>query len=345
MQICYNCSANTVLNNPEWSKKAALLKKAGINTMWLFGYFYGHWDTSPEDVARAKKVLEEDGFEVNAANVPFGHGGNALDPDDPNFKSDIGEGWRERWTKDGLVKVNTTCPNDKAISDTRDALLIFKQLGMKKAFFDDDLRFGKWSPETQGCFCPDCLEKFRNIYGNFSVDDIDRDEALTAAWKRFQCENLTNFVQKISVDGIRHGVMLMNNVDERHGVDVKMLKERVPGIFFRVGEGCFSDGAFDTEKGKLCLTRSVSNHMYRIGDNTDTWSETTVFPKNALSPANLVEKMKIELHIGLKNIYLMSGTIFLDDVYFNAIADALPLLQEIDAQTTSPNYSLGDPIW
>jgi len=345
MKICYNCSANVVLNDPDWSKKAAIMKKAGVSRMWLFGYFYGSWETSPEDVARAKKILEADGFEVKAINVPFGHGGNALDPGDPNFRSDIGEGWRETWNKKGQVQENTTCPNDKAISDTRDVILTLKQLGIDEVFFDDDLRFGQWGPATQGCFCPDCLEKFRNIYGSFSVDDIDRDHALTAAWKHFQCENLTNFVQKVSVDGVKLGVMVMHNGDERHGIDIKMLKERVPGVFFRVGEGHFHNEAFEADVGKPSIARSISNHMALIGDNTNTWSESTVFPKNALTPANLVEKIKLELHTGLKNLYLMSGTVFLDDAYFNAIADALPLLQEIDAQTTSPNYSLGDPIW
>ena len=43
--------------------------------------------------------------------------------------------------------------------------------------------------------------------------------------------------------------------------------------------------------------------------------------------------MRLEIDCGLRNIFLMSGTVFLPDPYWEAIAAALPELRERAART------------
>ncbi len=344
LRICYDVSAHLVLTDPEWAKKARLMREAGVDRLWLFGYFYGTWESDPEEIAKAKKCLEEEGFEVQAISLPFGHGGNALRPDDPTVNLTNGRGWRMMIGRDGMALENTTCPEETCIADTRDSLLTLRQIGITKLFWDDDLRLAHWGRETQGCFCPDCQKRFAEKYGPFRVADIDVDPDLTAAWHDFQSEHVVSFMEAVAVPGITQGAMLMHNGDQRHGIDIARMKARIPGIFFRVGEGHFDDASFTHPLGKPALTRSIGTQMAAIGEGYEIFSESTVFPANALSPENWIEKMRIEIAMGLKNLYLMSGTWFIEEPYWLALRDTLPELREREAMGKTMG-SAGDPIW
>ena len=85
----YDFLTSLVLNDPEFfTKKVPFMKAVGVRTVWLDNYIYGEWQNTPEEAARAKAMLEAEGFEVQAICVPLGHGGNALmggDEDDPSL--------------------------------------------------------------------------------------------------------------------------------------------------------------------------------------------------------------------------------------------------------------------
>ena len=87
--------------------------------------------------------------------------------------------------------------------------------------------------------------------------------------------------------------------------------------------------------------------MTLIGSPESAFSETTTYPVGALSPENFVEKMRLEIDCGLRNIFLMSGTVFLPNPYWEAIAAALPELRERAARTPLPDLSEPMPefIW
>ena len=74
----------------------------------------------------------------------------------------------------------------------------------------------------------------------------------------------------------------------------------------------------------------MRDHLALIGDNP-AYSESTVFPAEALSPENLIDKIRLELSLGLRNIFLMSGTWFMSEPYWRAVAAALPELRELAA--------------
>jgi hypothetical protein len=69
-----------------------------------------------------------------------------------------------------------------------------------------------------------------------------------------------------------------------------------------------------------------------------------VYPENALSPENLVQKLRMEIRAGLRNLYLMSGFFFLAEPYWQAIAAARSELEEL-AQHAPDDQSAKEFIW
>ncbi len=346
MKINYNFSADLPLSDPTYAEKAKRMKRAGVETIWLFGYFYGRWDTSVEKLERAKRILEDDGFEVGAINVPFGHGGNSLDPNDPTISLDIGAGWRSRVDVDGNTLYNTTCVNDKLLHDSAEVARALKSIGISKVFYDDDLRLGMWGADLQGCFCDACLDGFRNRYGvNASPKQIVADPELSEQWKQYQCGALLRYIQAVTLPDMTTGVMVMHNGDRRHGVDIELIRQTVPSTIFRVGEGHFDDASWLHPQGQQAIAASIHTHMRLVGDDDLCYSESTVFPANALSPENWIRKIELEIHCGLRNIYLMSGTWFFTPEYWDALAEALPALRELAATTPRPDHPVCDLIW
>ena len=65
LNLHYDCSPGQVLRDPEFfTKKVPYMKAAGVKTMWLCDLVYGRWYGTPEQISRAKKMLEEEGFDV-----------------------------------------------------------------------------------------------------------------------------------------------------------------------------------------------------------------------------------------------------------------------------------------
>ena len=125
----YDFLTSLVLTDPEFfTKKVPYMKAVGVKTVWLDNYIYGMWQNTPEEAARAKAMLEAEGFEVQAICVPLGHGGNALmggDEDDPSLPPDF----RNRIGADGTRQGTTTCVDDAVIENYRKAFAIHKELG------------------------------------------------------------------------------------------------------------------------------------------------------------------------------------------------------------------------
>lgn len=344
MKLNYDYSAHKILHDPEWQHKADLMKRAGVQRMWLGGYFYGSWDSDPEEISKVKRMLEEEGFEVEAIDLPFGHGGNALDPSDPNIRLETGNGWRLRRDRYGRILPNTTCISEKSILDSVEAVKILKQIGFHEIFYDDDLRLAMWGPEIQGCFCPECLSSFRQIVPGFTPDMLEKDPEVRERWYDFQCDHVLEFLKAVTIPGIRSGIMVMHNGDQRHGLDLKKLHEEMPDLFFRVGEGHFNDISYCAPEGKESLSRSIHNHLSLIGD-AEVYSESTVYPMGALSTDNWIDKIRLELSCGLRNIFLMSGSRFLTDDYWEALIQNKVSLEEEALKLPVTQHCWQEPIW
>ncbi len=352
----YDFLTSLVLHDPTFfTEKVPLMRAAGVQTVWLDNFIYGEWQNSLEDARRAKKLLEDEGFEVQAITVPLGHGGgDALNGDgsDPTIPAT----WRNRVGADGSLLGTTTCVDDTVIADCRRAAELHLELGFTKLFYDDDLRMASWGPHLQGCYCDRCLARFYRQYPQF--DGMSRADILRLgmpgsevrdAWETVQCDSVIRFLREVTPEGQTPGIMLMHNGDRRHGLDIKRMKEAFPNALFRVGEGHFGDDSFNHPLGRSAMETCIRKQLRLIGSSENAFSETTTYPVGALSPANFVEKIRMEIGMGLRNIYLMSGNVLLTEPYWRALIDAHDELCELAAATPLPDLdgeeSPEDFVW
>ena len=349
LNLHYDFLTEYVLQDPAFfTRKVPYMKAAGVKTVWLDNYIYGAWQNTPEDAARAKAMLEAEGFEVQAICVPLGHGSNALNGDeaDPTLPAE----WHNRVDANGNRQGTTTCVDETVLENYRQALRIHKEIGFTKIFHDDDLRMGMWGPHLQGCYCDRCLKRFYQQYPQFdgmSRADIIRlgtpGSEVRDAWETIQCESVIRFLTETTPRGMTPGIMVMHNGDRRHGLDILGIKKAFPNALFRVGESHFADWNFLEPLGRPALERSIRKHLALIGSVENAFSETTTYPVGALSPANFVEKIRWEISCGLRNIFLMSGNVFLPDPYWEALVAARDELEYLAASTPLPVLD-GNPI-
>jgi hypothetical protein len=163
-------------------------------------------------------------------------------------------------------------------------------------------------------------------------------EEIREAWIQYNCDKLTDFMRDTQVPGMTGGIMVMHNGDRRHGISIPDIRSAVPGCMFRVGELHFDDASYTAPGGQESLAASVRAHMALIGDNP-VYSESTVFPAAALSPENLVHRIRLELSLGLRNIFLMSGTWYLSEPYWNALAENRAALEALADELDSLSKS------
>lgn len=338
LDINYSVSARDVLNNPEMGARLDMMRRAGVKRLWLDGYFYGRHETEPEDIARARARILDAGFESGIISLPVGHPGNSLNPDDPTLELSIPHTWRYRIDKNGAPVYFCADIEEEMIRDNARAAGIYAQMGFDMSFFDDDLRMGNWGSETQGCFCDDCIARFNERFSLRQTRDSLRayvegapdPDGILDMWRKFNCDKVTNLMVKTHVHGQRSGIMVMHSGDERHGISIPDIRRALPDCMFRVGEAHFCDADYAAPGGRASLAKSVSRHLELIGDG-DAYSESTVFPARALSPENLLDKVRLEIALGLRHIFLMSGTWFLSEPYWNAVADNRTALEEFAA--------------
>ena len=346
----YDFEPRAILQAPNAAQRIAWMKKAGVETVWLDAYAYGTWLATPDEIAQAKSLLEQHGFAVQALTVPVGHGSNALlgDGGDPG----IPPAWQSRMNQQGNPVALASCMRSEImLKDSREAAEQLHDLGFTKIFFDDDLRVGPWGPALQGCCCPACMQAFHQKYPQYAhmtAPEIfaaaTEGDDLWCAWSDVQCDAVLNFLEQTVPEGMTPGIMVMHNGDRRHGVDIARIKERYPNALFRVGEGHFEDASFTHPAGKDSLAHSIRSHLCAIGSTEKAFSESTVYPENALSPENFVQKLRLEISLGLRNLFLMSGLFFLDEPYWQAIAAARPELEDLAERMPAKIPSIPDDV-
>ena len=347
----YDFEPRAILEAPDAARRMDLMWAAGVRTVWLDCYTYGTWLATKDEILRAKAMLEQYGFEVQALTVPVGHGGGALlgDAGDPGLPRT----WQNRINAQGQSVALASCiRNEAMLQESREVAEQLYDLGFTKLFYDDDLRVGPWGPALQGCCCERCMQAFYQKYPQYThmtAPEIfaaaNEGDDLWNAWSDVQCDAVLHFLERTVPDGMTPGIMIMHNGDARHGVDIARIKARFPNALFRVGEGHFEDASFTHPLGHAAICRSVCAHLHAIGSVQNAYSESTVYPENALSPEYLVQKLELEIACGLRNLFLMSGLFFLDDAYWLSIAQALPALQVLAQDLPIPELSdTPDPV-
>ena len=175
------------------------------------------------------------------------------------------------------------------------------------------------------------------------VTTATEGDALWNAWTDIQCDSVLRFLDETTPEGLIPGIMVMHNGDRRHGIDIPRIRKAFPDALFRVGEGHFDNGSFLHPMCRPSIETCIKKHLSLIGSVENAFSETTTYPVGALSPENWVEKMRWEISCGLRNLFLMSGNVFLTDPYWEALINAREELEALAEATPLP--SLDEPTY
>lgn len=331
--INYTVSAHDVLHQPDMARRFRMMRDAGLTDLWLTGYYFGRHESDPEMLYRAGKIVEGEGFRTGVLSLPVGHPGNSLNPDDPELNLAIAKTWRYRINSHGEKAYFSACVEDTMIRDNTAAAREYAQMGFTRHFYDDDLRMGNLGDPHPGCFCDDCMKDFNNRLGTkytreSLVAACEADASVREAWEEYNCSKITRFMKETRIPGMQSGIMVMYTGGRGQGIDIPAIREAVPDCLFRVGEWHFSDNTYCAPGAKECLAKSIRNHMALIGDHP-AYSESTVFPAAALSPDNLMDKIRWEISLGIRNIFLMSGSWFITEPYWKLLAQERKALEAL----------------
>lgn len=287
-----------------------LVRGAGVNTIWLAGFFYGHRPYPDELVRRARSRIERAGMEAQLITVPLGHPGDSLGSTDGGFPLTPPRHWRLGHKPDGGSFAGTSL-HEPASEENAAALRQLRQLSFRRCFLDDDFRLARGPGEIGGCFCDDHRQRFLRAAGlpagawSELLDDVRarRLTRLLRSWLDYQCDALTaSFRLQRRAFGSELGVMVMYLGAEKAGIRLADYR-RAP---LRVGELMFDDRSFGPVKGKTDELFSVLFHR-RFVRPDKAYSETTAYPANALSAANMAAKLVISTIADVRHTMFMSG--------------------------------------
>ncbi|QGQ99684.1 hypothetical protein EHS13_34905 [Paenibacillus psychroresistens] len=340
MKLQYSMAHEPLLDTATRDALVANMKRAGIQKIWIAGFFSGKM-VDIEELKEAKAFVEHNGLEVGAVTIPIGHPGNALNPDDPDLDLEIPKHWHYRVDNEGETVYFCGAIDTCLIEDNGKVAQILHNAGFKEVFLDDDLRVGNFNEFIEGCYCDACVTEFNGIYHHSETREtlmvqITRklNLQLMKDWVSFQCDKITAVMKATDIEGVQPGIMVMHFGDERHGIDIPAIREQIPNALFRVGELQFKDASFTKPSAKAEEMLGITYHL-NFMDKELAYSESTIFPPRSLKEHNLVYKAKMAITAGLENVLFMSGTWVLDDSYWQAIAAALPVLQELDKATAN----------
>ncbi|MFD2333626.1 hypothetical protein ACFSR7_30570 [Cohnella sp. GCM10020058] len=340
MKLQYSMAHEPLLDTATRDDLIANIKNAGIEKIWIAGFFSGKM-VDIEELKEAKAFAELHGLEVGAVTIPIGHPGNALNPDDPDLDLEIPKHWHYRVDIHGETVYYCGAIDKCLIEDNGKAAKHLRDAGFKEVFLDDDLRAGNFNEFIEGCYCDACVAEFNRTYGRQETRESllveitqNRNTAIMKDWVAFQCVKVTDVVKATDIEGVQPGIMVMHFGDERHGIDMPSIREQIPDTLFRVGEYQFNDTRFSAPHAKAEELLGILYHLSFI-DKKFAYSESTIFPPRSLKEHNLVYKAKLAITAGLENVLFMSGTWVLEASYWHAIADALPVLRELDQATAN----------
>jgi hypothetical protein len=317
-------------DNPD---QLRIIRDAGITDVWIAGFLYGHWYYSIDRIASARRMLNDAGLAAHVINVPLGHPGDALGSESDDVPLVPPDHWKCVVNADGSRRYGTSL-HEPATAENITALRAICELGVDKVFLDDDFRLASAPGVIGGCFCEQHKADFLRTYG---YSERTWDDLLNAVagrqlvpvlrdWVDFTCRQLSEsfFAQQAAVPQIKLGNMVMYMGSEKAGI--KLADYR--GVMLRVGEGHFDDSSFGETKGKTVELFSVLFHR-RYVEPELAYSETTAYPADQLSAANMAAKLNICLIGDVRNTMYMSGLTPFSITHWDTLGPAMKKVDSI----------------
>jgi hypothetical protein len=305
-----------------------VVAKVGVTEVWIAGFFYGFWPHPIETVRHWRRQAEQRGLTASVVNVPLGHPGDSLGSSDSGFPLTPPKRWRAAVKPDGSTYVGTSL-HAPATEENAAALARLRADGVRRVFLDDDFRLAVGPGVIGGCFCGEHRQAFldRGGYADARwaelLDDV-RNRNLSPIlrdWVEFTCDQLTaSFRAQEKALGPRGrlGIMVMYLGAEKAGIRLADYS----GVPLRVGELMFDDGSFGAVKGKTDELFSVLFHRRFVRPDL-AYSETTAYPSDRLSAANMAAKLAISTIADVRHTMFMSGLTPFPKSHWDTLAPAM----------------------
>lgn len=287
-----------------------IVRAAGVETVWLAGFFYGFKPYPNEQIIRAQRLAASAGLRTELITIPLGHPGDSLGSRDGEFPLTPPPRWRLGERFDGKRYAGTSL-HAPATEENAAALRDLRRLGFRQAFVDDDFRLARGPGEIGGCFCAEHRAGFLRTHGFVAarwselLDDVRgrRLTKLLRAWVDWTCDQLTaSFRAQQRAFGGEFGNMIMYLGAEKAGIRLRDYRRAL----VRVGELMFDDASFSRVKGKTDELFSVLFHRRFVAPER-AFSETTAYPADKLSAANMAAKLTISTIADVRHTMFMSG--------------------------------------
>jgi len=318
------------LDGRRFAADAGLLRTvrdAGVTDVWQVAFAYGFWLQDVEALGRARRQVEAAGMRWHVLNIPLGHPGDALgDPTDATPHTPPAR-WRMAERPDGS-RYSGTSLHPPATAENVAALTSLAALAPDAVFLDDDFRLATGPGVIGGCFCPEHRRRFLELHGHGPAEweallgDVAgrRLTPLLRGWIDMHCDELIACfrLQQEALPDAALGTMIMYLGAEKAGLRLEAYR----GGLVRVGELMFNDRSFGPVKGKTDELFSVLFHR-RFAARERCFSETTAYPHDRLSAANLAAKLVIGTLGDVPNTMFMSGLTPIPAAHWDSLAPAM----------------------
>ncbi len=320
--LCVTCDSLDA--EPEW---LSLIRGAGVTHVWVAGYFYGHWHYAPERIGSWLRRIRKAGLSAGVVNLPLGHPGDSLGGASGQPPLIPPPHWRQTVRWDGKRYWGTSL-HEPATRENAEAVHKLHSLGAGSLFLDDDFRVARGPGEIGGCFCDEHWTQFSRSHGlaPFRKEELITDirdrraTPLLRSWVDDHCRRMTECFRAMqaAAPDLPLGVMVMWLGAEKAGLRLSDYRP-VP---FRVGELMFRDRDFAPVKGKTDELFSSLFHR-RTAAPELAFSETTAFPSDQLSAANMAAKLAISTLSDVRNTMFMSGIAPFPSSHWQTLAPAM----------------------
>ena len=305
----------------------SIVRNAGIEKIWLAGFFYGFWPVPLDGVIVWRDRIKQAGLDADLINLALGHPGNSLSLEDTSYPLSPGKNWKMGTRFDG-TQYSGTSLHTPATEENVAALHQIATRDVRTVFLDDDFRLATGPGGIGGCYCDDHKRRFLDTHGFRDADwevllESVRTRALTPvlrAWVNFTCDELTACfrAQQAAAPKIALGNMVMYLGAEKAGIRLADYH----GVPLRVGELMFDDKSFGTVQGKTNELFSCLFHRRYVTPEL-AYSETTAYPADKLSAKNLAAKLAVSTIADVRNTMFMSGVTPFPVEHWNILAPAM----------------------
>ena len=288
-----------------------MVHEAGVTDIWTASFFSGAWHHSIEETNEWHARIRAAGMAAHSITIPLGH--PTFNEKNPDYMPDAGlQPWQFGIDAAGR-KHGGVCLHPPGTELNTAGLVELKKIDPGMVFVDDDFRLAIGPGNIGGCFCDVHKAAFlqKHAYGEAEWGELlqaAKDRELTPVlrtWLTDVCDGLTGSFraqQSAAAPEMRLGIMVMYLGAEKAGIRLDDYSQAP----MRVGELMFDDKSFAPVKGKTNELFSSLFHRRFVSPDL-AYSETTAWPPDGLSAANMAAKLVISTIGDVRNTMFMSG--------------------------------------